>query len=173
MFTMTIWLCEDLFIEFLKFPLFFELWLNHTNCHLSIKIKTNHKNIASKFSNDYFLGGSFKILPSKPFTKPDSRCKLRKLWVYLSKCSSIFSSPEDSMNAFLELSHLETHSKSLNSSCITRSLLLMREISNSGSNLGKSIVFDTISKLLFIKLEHKLATWVWPDARVNWNQDTT
>ena len=78
MFTMTIWLCEDLFNEFLKFPLFFELWLNYTNCHLSIKIKTNCKNIASKFSNDYFLGGSFKILPSKPFTKPDSRCKLGK-----------------------------------------------------------------------------------------------
>ena len=32
------------------------------NCHLSIKIKTNCKNFASKFSNDYFLGGSFKIL---------------------------------------------------------------------------------------------------------------
>ena len=78
MFTMTIWLCEDLFNEFLKFPLFFDLWLNYTNCHLSIKIKTNRKNIASKFSNDYFLGGSFKILPSKPFTKPDSHCKLRK-----------------------------------------------------------------------------------------------
>ena len=83
MFTMTIWLCEDLFNEFLKFPLFFELWLNYTNCHLSIKIKTNRKNIASKFSNDYFLGGSFKILPSKPFTKPDYRCKLRKPWVYV------------------------------------------------------------------------------------------
>ena len=78
MFTMTIWLCEDLFNEFLKFPLFFELWLNYTNCHLSIKIRTNCRNIASKFSNDYFFGGSFKILPSKPFTKPDSHCKLRK-----------------------------------------------------------------------------------------------
>ena len=82
MFTMTIWLCEDLLNEFLKFPLFFELWLNHTNCHLFIKIKTKCKNIASKFSNDYFLVGSFKILPSKPFTKPDSHCKLRKPRVF-------------------------------------------------------------------------------------------
>ena len=64
MFTTSIWLCEDLVDGFLKFP----LWLNYTNCHLLIKIKTNSENTAPNFSADYFLGGSFKILPTKPFT---------------------------------------------------------------------------------------------------------
>ena len=55
---------------FLKFPLFFELQLNYTNCHLSIKMKTNNKNIAPNFSTDYVLGSNFKFCPlSLPHTQ--------------------------------------------------------------------------------------------------------
>ena len=92
---------------------------------------------------------------------------------YLSKCKSMFSSPEFFISSFFLLNQLEIHSNNRNSSWITRSLQRIKETRSSGSILGKSIVLETISKLALMKLAHKLATWLCPEAKVNWYHDTT